>query len=462
LLVALLGACSASGDGSGSTEADSGPELVPVTCPGDDVEIMRPEGWGEATHCDVEPDYEAVFGGNIVRRIDIVMEPGVHESMMEDLATILSGGGPGSEAADVDPMWVPVELGFDGSTWWQVGMRYKGHSSLRSSWQSGVRKLGFRLNFEQYENRHPELENQRFYGFEKLTFAPGFRDPSYVRDALAVEIFRGLGIPAAQLAFYEIHVDLGDGSDPVCWGLYTTIEDPSDAMMQTVFADDSGNLYKPEEGCADWTCFDATNFEKKRSVEDIGDFSDVEAAIDALHADRSDADTWRSNLEAVFDVPSFLRWLAINTTMGNWDSYGQMPHNYYLYGDPTDGGRLTWLPWDHNEALQDGFHPTLSILLDEVGESWPLIRYLLDDPVYAEVYRDELVRTLDGSFSVDILSERASALQALIRPHVEAEEAPYSQLPSMEVFEESVSGPDGLIEYIQSRHDLVQQVLDGQ
>jgi len=38
-----------------------------------------------------------------------------------------------------------------------------------------------------------------------------------------------------------------------------------------------------------------------------------------------------------------------NNTMVNWDSYGVMAHNYYLYNDPVR--HLTWIPWDHNEAL---------------------------------------------------------------------------------------------------------------
>jgi spore coat protein CotH len=63
-----------------------------------------------------------------------------------------------------------------------------------------------------------------------------------------------------------------------------------------------------------------------------------------------------------------------------------MSHNYFLYADPeTD--QLTWIPWDNNHALFGmGMRGALSLSLDEVTEQWPLIRYLLDDPIYHAQY----------------------------------------------------------------------------
>ena len=46
------------------------------------------------------------------------------------------------------------------------------------------------------------------------------------------------------------------------------------------------------------------------------------------------------SLEAHFNVRAYLKLLAVNQTMQNWDTYGAMTHNYYLYGDPDDNGRL--------------------------------------------------------------------------------------------------------------------------
>ena len=55
------------------------------------------------------------------------------------------------------------------------------------------------------------------------------------------------------------------------------------------------------------------------------------------------------DLEEVFDVSGFLNYLAVNSVIQNWDTYGIMSHNYYLYHDPTTD-LLTWIPWDNNEV----------------------------------------------------------------------------------------------------------------
>jgi hypothetical protein len=60
---------------------------------------------------------------------------------------------------------------------------------------------------------------------------------------------------------------------------------------------------------------------------------------DYLHASTrtSNPTQWEKDLEPEFDVDGFLKYLAVNTTIQNWDTYGRMTHNYYLYNDPAMG-----------------------------------------------------------------------------------------------------------------------------
>jgi hypothetical protein len=198
----------------------------------------------------------------------------------------------------------------------------------------------------------------------------------------------------------------------------------------------------------------------------------VQSFVGALNASRTDAAAWRANLEAIFDVNGFLRWLAVNQVMVNWDTYGWAPHNYYLYGDPTNNGRLVWIPWDLNEALvvrSGGAGPfgdrstSASVTLDELGSDWPLIRYLLDDPVYEATYRTELGNAVAGPYAMDTVFAKIDAYHALIAPYVvgdEGEVAPYTNLRDGSAFEASVStGDDALKPHIQQRHQAVQTEL---
>ncbi len=425
-------------------------------------------------------------------------------------------GGP--NFATRDPIFVPATVRHGSNVWTKVGMRFKGNSSLMAARGSGAGKVPFRLDFDRYEDDVPAISNQRFYGFETLTFSSNYSDDSQLREVLATEIFRDRGVPSARAAFYRVFVDAGAGSE--YWGLYTMIEDPADgAMLDAQFGGKGGNLYKPEGPGANWTMFVVEGFERKTN-KDKADYSDILGAISALHAPRTDPSRWRAGLETRFDVDLFLRWLAVNTAIDNWDTYGAMPHNYYLYADPARGGRLTWIPWDHNMSFGRGrggrvgapvgavpFVPpplpppaaagvevrrpipippgdlaalvaannfvlgrgiqinqggVATILHEQVGDGWPLIRSLLSDEVYAARYRELLEHALGGLYSPEAIEKRARQLHALIAPFVvgdQGERTTHTTVSSKAAFEEALDGPGGLLERIRRRHDAVREAL---
>ena len=395
-----------------------------------------------------------------------------------------------------DPMYVPVTVTYGGKTWTQVGMRYKGNSSLATANSSTNGKLPFRLDFDRYEDENPAIRNQRFYGFKKLTFSSNVADDTQLREALAVEVFRDRGVPAARAAFYRVYVDTGSG--PEYWGLYTMIEDPDDgAMLDAQLGGSGGNLYKPEGPGANWALpFDAESFGKKTN-EQAADFSDVQGAVTALHASRDDGPAWRAALEARFDVDIFLQWLAVNTVIQNWDAYGGLPHNYYLYSTPKGKGQLRWIPWDHNFAFAAGpgggrgfgpggrgdrgggaanapFPPPPGgfarfggpggrgggdVLHRQVGNDWPLIQRLLSDEVYAARYRSALARALDGLLAPEAFERRARSLHALIASAVLAERPTHTTISSADAFKTALDGPDGLIARLRARQDEVRTAV---
>ena len=448
---------------AGAAGAMTPPTTVP-TAPA----IDRPDGWQPASHeRGATPDYDRVFAEDKVQRIDIEMTREARQMMLDDLEMLLGEMGatqpggfgfplPGAgnmngmprDPTDLvggDPTYVPVTVRYEGGVWEHVAMRYKGNSSLASAWRTGVLKIGFRLNFDRYELEHPEIEDQRFYGFSEMTFSSGYRDPSLIRDKLAEQVLRAMELPTARAAFYQVYVDAGEG--PVYWGLYTMIEDPSDQMLEAQFEDKTGNLYKPDGPAANWTRFEMESFEKKSNKE-AADYSDVMAAISALHAPRGDAQVWRTGLEAVFNVQSFLDVVAFSRTVGHWDGYGVMAHNYYLYGDPADAGRLRWISWDHNLTWQGQAFGRMSVMMDEVSQDWPLLRFLLDD----ETYRAQYLEALRKTSAAPILQQQAfealaTKLHTLIGPSVvgggdqPGEQAPFTFLAQPADFQDALTEP---------------------
>lgn len=405
--------------------------------------------WTDATHSkNVDPNYDEVFEDEAVKRIDIVITETRWQSMLDEMTNTYGTFGSGSRGpggglieTDEDPTFVPAEVYYDGIQWYRVGVRFKGNSSLQTTWQSGNFKLSFKLDFDEFEDDYPQIDNQRFYGFKKLHLKNNYDDKSMLRDKIAGDVFRNAGLAGSRTAFYTVYIDHGDG--PIYFGLYTMVEDVENTLLDDYFGDDDGNLYKPDGDAASFAMgtYDEDEYEKKNN-EDEADFSDVSNLLSILHhsSRTTDAVTWRTNLDDVFDTHVFLKYLAANTVIQNWDTYGKMTHNYYLYNNPNTN-KLTWIPWDNNEALQLGKRGG-SLPLDFSGmnpSEWPLIGYLYADDVYKEQYDTYVQEITDNSFSASNIQSQYATYSALIQPYATTELDGYTFLNNSLEFQTAIS-----------------------
>ncbi|QTA85655.1 CotH kinase family protein [Desulfonema magnum] len=368
-------------------------------------------------------------------------------------------GGGNLEFADRNPIWKPCTFRFENKVWNHVGVRFKGNSSLQSTWRSGIWKLPFRFDFDQFEDDYPEIDNQRFYGFKKLTLSSNYGDDSLLREKVAADIFRDAGVPAPKTAFHRVYIDHGEGFE--YFGLYTMVEVPANPMLESYFGNCDGNLYKSEGPGATFATFDEDSFDKETN-EDKADWSDVRTLFEVLHSSRDDAAAWRASLEKILNVDGFLRWLAVNTLIQNWDTYGCMSHNYYLYNN-TENGLINWIPWDNNFALMSGMggdREALSLSLTEVNDNWPLIRYLADDPAYWEKYVSFVGETTRGAFEPEKMKAIYQAASDLIRPYVvgdEGETEGYTFLNNAAEFDAAI---EYLNTHVESRYDAASEFIE--
>ncbi|MFZ1397461.1 MAG: CotH kinase family protein [Candidatus Promineifilaceae bacterium] len=483
IILIFLTACSQTTPETTAVPAETVTQTEPDAGTGTD-EVARPDGWTEASHSnEADPNYDVVFPQDEVNQLTITIEPDDWAAMQANMLALAgepgsrsaapggfnpggfnpgdggtppegveppagaqppqggppaegagfggAAGGPGDLIAE-NPMWVAATIEFEGQTWTQVGVRYKGNSSLLSSWNEGTLKLPFKLDFDQFEDAYPEIGNQRFFGFKQLSLANGFGDETFMHDTITYDLLEEAGLPAAETAHYEIVLDYGEG--PVSLGLYTVIEVIDDTVVDRVFGDDDGNIYEGDGTAASLAegTFDqiADSFQKENN-EDEADWSDIETLYTILHDDTRTTDpaAWRDDLEAVFDVDGFLEWLAIGAVIQHWDAYGRMTHNYYLYNNP-DTGQLTWISWDHNLVLSGANSPggqggpggggEISLDKADVGDNWPLIRYLLDDATYYDQYLGYLAETAD-LFNPETMTAKYETLAELIQPYAAAD-----------------------------------------
>ncbi len=433
----------------------------------------HPMSWTDETHGNkVDPNYDVVFPVDAVNTLTITIAPGDWAAMqadMEDIyapslyirkamleaspdlskeerekllvelfaqkakertadpapvtateeltGTVAVEAGRKQFVTNRSPMWVPATITFQGREWKHVGVRYKGASSL-SPYIMGDMRLPFKFDFDKFEDDYPEIDNQRFFGFEELSLANNYEDPAGMRDTVVYEVLAAAGLPSLRTAPYEIALDYGEG--PVRLGLYTMVEVVDDTGVPSYFGDDDGNIYEGEGRGVSLATQDShlleDSFEKKNN-EDKEDWSDIWALYDALNSEKrtSDPEAWRAGLEAVFDVDGFLEWLGIAAGVGHADAYGAAYHNFYLCNNPATG-KLTWFSWDHNLTFSEGFVVQLTLDKANVTGAWPLIRYLLDDPVYWDRYVELMAKNFATVLAPDALIAKIRSHAELIAP----------------------------------------------
>ena len=302
----------------------------------------RPTGWSEESHSnDVDPNYDVVFPTDAVNTLTITIAPDDWAAMQADMEELYgeerdrarafaemtdeerqaaiqqklaevaasdANAPGGGEFTRRSPMWAPATVSFQGQEWTHVGVRYKGASSL-SPWMEGEMKLPFKFDFDKFEDDHPAIKNQRFFGFKQLSLANNYGDPADMRDTLVYALLAEAGLPSLHTAPYEIVLDYGEG--PVRLGLYTMVEVVDDTGIPSYFGSDDGNMY---EGAGYGSTLSKQNahlleesFEKKNN-EDEADWSDIWALYDVIHSAQrtDDPAAWRADLEAIFDVDGFL------------------------------------------------------------------------------------------------------------------------------------------------------------
>jgi len=265
-----------------------------------------------------------------------------------------------------------------------------------------------------------------------VTFSNEYMEISHIREILTYEVLGASGITVGRATPIRVYFDIGDGKGPTFWGLHTMVEDPTDHIIKSLPGDKTpglGHVYKPT--ISTWEKFVASDFTRhsvakgvvtkasKKSAKKLQklNFADIEGAISTLHDPTrlTNPALWRKKFEAVFDVLTFIKFLGAISVIGDWDQYGVMPHNYYLY---NLNGQFKWLPWDFHLAFSCDNRIT-SIFKDEIGDEWPLISFLLEDPVYRSNYTTFVQWFVtSGPFVAKDLITRKNQLIALVTPYV--------------------------------------------
>ena len=301
--------------------------------------------------------------------------------------------------AELDTEYVPTDIHFEGRIWKNVGVRFKGNSSLKSM-PSGLKKP-FKFDFDRF------VKGQDFFGYQKLNFSNGFKDPSFLRETLAYHLFQKLDVPASRTVFAKLYLTVEGIYDQEYLGLYTMIEQVDRVFLADHFGNNTGLLVKPDR-IPDliplggrWKNYEQQYTLKSRKKEaDTGRFISF---LEFLH--ESDDEQFTEQIEHYFNVDSFLQLMAINTVLVNLDSYFGTGHNYYLYHD-THTDQYNMIPWDLNEAFGNFQQGQTNQLLDmDINHPSVGRRILIERLLIIEDYRFEYHRNLQALIDIEFHPE---------------------------------------------------------
>ncbi|MGE0078878.1 MAG: CotH kinase family protein [Bacteroidales bacterium] len=388
------------------------------------------------------PEYKPVYIDTEIPRIDIIIantdlqaiyQSGNEESNVEYSATFVFNS---SELTD---------------TIYNVGIRLRGNTSRYSQ------KKSFKVSFNTY------VAGQKFQGLEKLNLNGEHNDPSIVRSKLCWDMLNSIGVPASRANHVRLYIN------NQYYGLYISVEHIDDQFVKLHFGNNNGNLYKclyPADLTYRGTNPDSYKFtENGYRVYDLknnleaDDYSDIAKLIQIIN--QTSTSDLPAKLEPVFNVNSFLKYLAVEALVGHWDGYSYNKNNFYLYKN-TLTGKFEFIPYDIDNTFGiDWFGidwATRNVLSWVSNEDRPLNKKILSVDVYKRRYQFYLKQLLKNQFNTSTLTAKANAIHYRIRQYASID--PYRSLDygwSFSDFDNSYTQAlgahvkYGLIPYIEKR-----------
>jgi hypothetical protein len=220
--------------------------------------------------------------------------------------------------------YYPADIEWRGIKVRNVGIRSRGRTSRSDH------KPGLQIDFNRY------VGGQEFLGLKSLVLDNLWQDASMIRERLAMQVFRRMGLPAPRVSHARVFVK----GDREYAGVYGVVEVIDKKFLARNFGEDGGYLYEYrwyDEYRFDYVRPDlewyATRFEPKthetNSTSEL--FQPIKDLIQTIN--NTEASTVESALQPYLDLRSYVIQIAIDNFLSEPDGLlgGLGMNNFYLY-----------------------------------------------------------------------------------------------------------------------------------
>ncbi len=169
----------------------------------------------------VKMEYESkLFDTARVLEVNIIMDDADWRSMLDNA---------------MSEEYVQCDVEIAGKTFYQVGIRPKGNTSLSTIVSDpDTDRYSFKLEFDQY------VDGQTCFGLDKLILNNNNADATNMKEALIYDLYAYIGADASLYNYARVSVN-GE-----YWGIYLALEAVEDSFMLRNYGAADGELYKPD------------------------------------------------------------------------------------------------------------------------------------------------------------------------------------------------------------------------
>lgn len=241
---------------------------------------------------------------------------------------------------------VPAKLTVDGKVFQDVGVHFRGASSLMMVPEGRKRSLNLSLDWVH--------EKQNLGGYRTFNLLNSHGDPTMLRAVLSHHISREY-IPAPKANFVRVVIN---GED---WGVYPSVQQFNKDFVNDWFGTTKGARWKvpgSPQGRAGLEYLGDDPAPYKRLYE-IKTKDDPEVWADLIKLckvlNQTPPDQLERALEPLLNIDGVLKFLALENVLVNNDGYWVRASDYSLYQDTK--GRFHLFPHDANETFSVGGGP---------------------------------------------------------------------------------------------------------
>ncbi|SDJ82841.1 CotH kinase family protein [Natronincola ferrireducens] len=303
----------------------------------------------------------------------------------------------------------------------RVEVRFRGDSTRY------LPKKSFHIRFE---------EGQDFiFGSNRLNLNASYTDPSLMREKLAMDMFKELGLPAPRAKYIDLYIN------DIYEGLYIHIERIDENLLKNAGLNPNGtlvrdefirNIDKEEIDRSSLFGYNIDSIEEKedflkenfdyRNKPDWGALAQLASWI----YDTPAGEEFYRGFQEKFYLEEFIDWLAIHFLIGDVDSFGD---DYWLYIDhQAPNGRWRLIPWDKDLTFGSTFRPGEYVDNNFFAYEYHMIqhghrnndiitKFMTTDELRQKLY-DRMEYLMEETFSPNYFKRKTSNLRKAIEDSV--------------------------------------------